>query len=153
MNRMRLESRGRLRIFLYFRNHPAEAELYGYHSATPGNAEAIANHAYAGKNGKSANVASGDGWNIAAEFYRPCFLPRARLVSEYKRIRINVFAAPDWIEVKRIEKEPEEVDVRLVRADQSETAISTSLKMGSHFQSWLVFFKIGLREGGCYLLL
>jgi predicted chitinase len=52
----------RLHIFGYFQTHPAEAELFGYRPPTPGNAEAIANRAYAGKNGNSADVASGDGW-------------------------------------------------------------------------------------------
>ncbi|WP_051156512.1 glycoside hydrolase family 19 protein [Herbaspirillum huttiense] len=52
----------RLHIFKYFQNHPDEAELYGYHPPAKGDAEAIANRAYAGKNGNSSDVNSGDGW-------------------------------------------------------------------------------------------
>lgn len=52
----------RLHIFGYFKNHPSEAELYGYHPPTPANAEAVANRAYAGKNGNGSDVNCGDGW-------------------------------------------------------------------------------------------
>jgi predicted chitinase len=52
----------RLHIFGYFQRHPSEAELYGYRPPTPANAEAIANRAYAGKNGNSSDVNSGEGW-------------------------------------------------------------------------------------------
>jgi len=47
--------------FRYFKENPAEAEAYGSHSPVAGNAEAIANRAYAGKNG-NGGVSSGDGW-------------------------------------------------------------------------------------------
>ncbi|MDR6485511.1 UNVERIFIED_ORG: putative chitinase [Burkholderia sp. 1988] len=59
---LRYYTPSRLRIFRYFQHNPAEAELYGYHPPRSGDAEAIANRAYAGKNGNNVNVASGDGW-------------------------------------------------------------------------------------------
>ncbi|QYD71235.1 lytic transglycosylase domain-containing protein [Paraburkholderia edwinii] len=49
------------KIFSYFKVNPAEAETYGYHPPLAGDAEAIANRAYAGKIGNGA-VSSGDGW-------------------------------------------------------------------------------------------
>lgn len=49
--------------FKYFRDNPAEADLYGKNSDHPADKEAIANRAYAGRNG-NGNLASGDGWNF-----------------------------------------------------------------------------------------
>mgnify|MGYP002652002814 CR=1 FL=1 len=48
-------------LFSYFAKHPAEAELYGRTDKHPANPEAIANRAYANRNG-NGDVASGDGW-------------------------------------------------------------------------------------------
>jgi predicted chitinase len=49
------------KVFAYFSANPSEAETYGYHPPVAGNAEAIANRAYAGRVGNGA-VSSGDGW-------------------------------------------------------------------------------------------
>ena len=48
-------------LFSYFAKHPAEAELYGRTDKHPAHPEAIANRAYANRNG-NGDVASGDGW-------------------------------------------------------------------------------------------
>ncbi|SDP94876.1 hypothetical protein [Ectopseudomonas guguanensis] len=48
-------------LFRYFQIHPDEAELYGRTSEHPANQEAIANRAYANRNG-NGGVSSGDGW-------------------------------------------------------------------------------------------
>lgn len=50
-------------IFRYFRRHPDEAELYGRTDEHPADQEAIANRAYADRNG-NGDVASGDGWRF-----------------------------------------------------------------------------------------
>lgn len=47
----------------YFRNHVAEAQQYGRTGQHPADQEAIANRAYAGKNG-NGDVESGDGWRF-----------------------------------------------------------------------------------------
>lgn len=52
---------GELKKFSYFRAHPDEAELYGRKPGQKANQEAIANRAYANRNGND-DVASGDGW-------------------------------------------------------------------------------------------
>ena len=50
--------------FKYFRDNPAEADLYGRSATNPAaDQEAIANRAYAGRNG-NGDMASGDGWNF-----------------------------------------------------------------------------------------
>lgn len=52
----------RLRLkFSYFQQHPDEADLYGRTSQHPANEQAIANRAYANRNG-NGNIASEDGW-------------------------------------------------------------------------------------------
>jgi predicted chitinase len=48
--------------FSYFWVHHKEADLYGKTHTQNANQEAIANRAYAGRNG-NGNIASGDGWN------------------------------------------------------------------------------------------
>jgi len=48
-------------IFSYFRRNPDEALLYGRTAGHPADQEAIANPAYADRNG-NGNVESGDGW-------------------------------------------------------------------------------------------
>lgn len=48
-------------IFAYFRRHPAEAQLYGRTADHPADRQAIANRAYANRNG-NGDIASGDGW-------------------------------------------------------------------------------------------
>ena len=48
-------------IFSYFRRNPDEAELFGRTSDHAADQEAIANRAYAGRNG-NGDVESGDGW-------------------------------------------------------------------------------------------
>lgn len=47
--------------FSYFAKHPKEADLYGRTKDHPADQEAIADRAYANRNG-NGNVASGDGW-------------------------------------------------------------------------------------------
>lgn len=47
--------------FSYFGRHPQEAELFGRTKDHPADQEAIANRAYANRNG-NGDVASGDGW-------------------------------------------------------------------------------------------
>lgn len=47
--------------FSYFAKHPTEADLYGRTKDHPADQEAIADRAYANRNG-NGNVASGDGW-------------------------------------------------------------------------------------------
>jgi len=47
--------------FSYFRRHPGEAQLYGRTADHPADRQAIANRAYADRNGYS-DIASGDGW-------------------------------------------------------------------------------------------
>jgi predicted chitinase len=47
--------------FSYFRAHPGEAEIYGQKPGQAADQEAIANRAYANRNG-NGDVASGDGW-------------------------------------------------------------------------------------------
>ncbi len=50
--------------FKYFRDNPTEADLYGRSATNPtADQEAIANRAYAGRNG-NGDMASGDGWNF-----------------------------------------------------------------------------------------
>lgn len=50
--------------FKYFRDNPDQADLYGRSDTNPvANQEAIANAAYADRNG-NGDVASGDGWNF-----------------------------------------------------------------------------------------
>ncbi len=50
--------------FKYFRDNPDEADLYGRSKTVPkADQEAIANRAYADRNG-NGDVASGDGWNF-----------------------------------------------------------------------------------------
>jgi putative chitinase len=49
--------------FKYFRENHAKAELYGRGNGQPANQEAIANRAYANRNG-NGDIASGDGWNF-----------------------------------------------------------------------------------------
>lgn len=52
----------RLRLkFSYFRAHADESELYGRTAEHPADQEAIANRAYANRNG-NGDIASGDGW-------------------------------------------------------------------------------------------
>jgi predicted chitinase len=52
----------RLRLkFSYFQAHPDESELYGRTADHPADQEAIANRAYANRNG-NGDIASGDGW-------------------------------------------------------------------------------------------
>lgn len=50
-------------IFSYFRRNPDEAQLYGRTADHPADQEAIANRAYANRNG-NGNVESGDGWRF-----------------------------------------------------------------------------------------
>lgn len=50
-------------IFSYFRRNPDEAQLYGRTADHPADQEAIANRAYADRNG-NGNVESGDGWRF-----------------------------------------------------------------------------------------
>jgi predicted chitinase len=50
-------------IFSYFRRNPDEALLYGRTADHPADQEAIANRAYADRNG-NGNVESGDGWRF-----------------------------------------------------------------------------------------
>lgn len=50
-------------IFSYFRHNPEEALLYGRTADHPADQEAIANRAYADRNG-NGNVESGDGWRF-----------------------------------------------------------------------------------------
>ncbi len=50
-------------IFSYFRRNPEEALLYGRTAAHPADQEAVANRAYADRNG-NGNVESGDGWRF-----------------------------------------------------------------------------------------
>lgn len=50
------------KLFSYFRNHPDEATRYGRTKDHPANQEAIANRAYANRNG-NGGIASSDGWN------------------------------------------------------------------------------------------
>ncbi|PKP74493.1 MAG: hypothetical protein CVT84_08015 [Alphaproteobacteria bacterium HGW-Alphaproteobacteria-6] len=50
-------------IFSYFRRNPDEALLYGRTADQPADQEAIANRAYADRNG-NGNVESGDGWRF-----------------------------------------------------------------------------------------
>lgn len=50
-------------IFSYFRRNPDEALLYGRTADHPADQEAIANRAYANRNG-NGNVKSGDGWRF-----------------------------------------------------------------------------------------
>ncbi|MCZ6770597.1 MAG: phage minor head protein [Proteobacteria bacterium] len=47
--------------FPYFRRNPALAQRFGRTADHPANREAIANHAYASRNG-NGDIASGDGW-------------------------------------------------------------------------------------------
>ena len=49
--------------FRYFRRHPQEAELFGRTSQHPADQQAIANRAYANRNG-NGDIASGDGWRF-----------------------------------------------------------------------------------------
>ncbi|AEK59390.1 hypothetical protein A5904_13275 [Acidithiobacillus caldus] len=49
------------KIFSYFKKHPDEANMYGRTKDHPANQEAIANRAYAKRNG-NGDIASGDGW-------------------------------------------------------------------------------------------
>ncbi|MGQ4660513.1 glycoside hydrolase family 19 protein [Lysobacter sp. F6437] len=48
-------------IFSYFRRNPEEAVMYGRSQDHPADPQAIANRAYAGRNG-NGDLASGDGW-------------------------------------------------------------------------------------------
>lgn len=50
-------------LFSYFRSHPAEAEQFGRTAHHSADQEAIANRAYANRNG-NGDVASGDGWRF-----------------------------------------------------------------------------------------
>lgn len=52
--------------FSYFKKHPKEADLYGRIPKHRANQEAIANRAYAKRNG-NGNVASGDGWRYRGQ--------------------------------------------------------------------------------------
>ncbi|CAN0625848.1 putative chitinase [Burkholderia multivorans] len=58
-----LSARTGLMQWSYFRNHVEEAKKYGRTSEHPANQEAIANRAYAGKNG-NGDIESGDGWKF-----------------------------------------------------------------------------------------
>ncbi|WP_324172512.1 type VI secretion system tip protein TssI/VgrG [Sulfurimonas sp.] len=49
--------------FLYFKNHPDEAEQYGRTDSHSANQEAIANRSYSKRNG-NGDIASGDGWKF-----------------------------------------------------------------------------------------
>ncbi len=48
-------------VFSYFRRHPGEARLYGRTADHPADRQAIANRAYANRNG-NGDIASEDGW-------------------------------------------------------------------------------------------
>ncbi len=56
-------------VFSYFRNHPAEAELYGYIPPSLANGEAVANRAYANNVGNN-DVPSGDGWRFRGRGFK-----------------------------------------------------------------------------------
>ncbi len=49
--------------FSYFRRRPSEAQQFGRTADHPADRHAIANHAYANRNG-NGNIASGDGWRF-----------------------------------------------------------------------------------------
>ncbi len=54
--------------FRYFRRNPDMAALYGRNADHPADQEAIANHAYADRNG-NGDIASGDGWQYRGKGY------------------------------------------------------------------------------------
>ena len=54
--------------FRYFRRNPAEAALYGRNDDHPADPEAIANRAYANRNG-NGDIDSGDGWRYRGKGY------------------------------------------------------------------------------------
>ena len=54
--------------FRYFRRNPADAALYGRNDDHPADPEAIANRAYANRNG-NGDIDSGDGWRYRGKGY------------------------------------------------------------------------------------
>lgn len=93
------------RSFSYFRRNPDEAVLYGRTADHPADQEAIANRAYAHRNG-NGDVESGDGWRFRGRGlkqvtgranYRAFTEDHARMFGE----RIDFEAEPDLLETPR----------------------------------------------------
>jgi predicted chitinase len=92
-------------IFSYFRRNPDEALLYGRTADHPADQEAIANRAYADRNG-NGNVECGDGWRFRGRGlkrvtgranYRAFTEDHAQMFGE----QIDFEAEPDLLETPR----------------------------------------------------
>ncbi|WP_341317366.1 hypothetical protein WN982_39465 [Paraburkholderia sp. IMGN_8] len=62
--------------------------------------------------------------------------------SGIERLRIDFISVPDWIEIKRIEEEPEKLVVRLVRKDGVVIPIATFNQDGLPTRNWLALSRI-----------
>ena len=73
------------------------------------------------------------------------FATSAANASGNERLRIDFISAPDWIEISHVEKEPEELNIRLLRKNGSTIPIATFTQDGPAFPELASIFKDTLK--------